>query len=101
MSLPDKCHSDCRAVVKHLIDLAADLVSGSAIAIAPRVAVLNHKVWHDAVNGDVSIIISLGKLNEVVYRQWGCVGEKLNSKRTLAGSHDGSHISADPASARL
>src|SRR6185436_17171383 len=78
----------CGTVVEHLIDLAADLVARSAVTIAPWITVLNHKIRDYAVNRDVSKIVSLGKLNEVVYGKGGRIGEQVNSKRTLAGSHD-------------
>ncbi len=90
-------HSDCCTVVEQLIDFTADLVSGSAVTVAPWIAVLNHKIGHYPVNRDVSKVVSLGKLNEVVYGKGGCFGEQVNSKRTLAGSHDGSHAFADSA----
>src|SRR6185295_7228120 len=95
--LARKRHADCGAVVGHLVDLAADRVTRPAVAIAPWITVLNHEIRHDPMNGDVSIIIALGKLNEVVDGKGGRFGEKFNSKRTLAGSHDGAHISSDAA----
>src|SRR5262249_48657450 len=95
--LARKCHSDCGAVVEHLIDLAADLVARSPVTIAPRITVLNHKIRDYAVNRDVAKIVSLGKLNEVVYGKGGRIGEQVNSKRTLAGSHDGPDTFSDTA----
>src|SRR6202008_908473 len=84
-----KCHPHRGTVVEHLIDLAADLIPRSAVTIAPWITVLNHKIWDYAVNRDASKVVALGKLNEVVYGKGGRIGEQVNSKRTLAGSHDG------------
>src|SRR6185503_17594384 len=94
--LAGECHADCRAIVKCLVDLATDRISRPAVAIAARVTTLNHKVWHNSMKRDVAKIPALGKLNEVINCQWGRFGEKLHSKRTLAGSHYGTNISADP-----
>src|SRR5687767_3764259 len=54
-----KRHAYRCPVIEQLIDLTANLMSGSAIAVAARVAILNHKVRHYAVNSDVAVIISL------------------------------------------
>src|SRR3954454_14509234 len=67
-------HPNHGTVVRHLIDLAADLIARPAVSIAPRIPILNHKIWHHPVDGDVAKIISLGKLNEVVYGKRGYVG---------------------------
>src|SRR5215216_4487774 len=47
--LAGECHTDCRAIVKCLVDLAANRISRPAIAIAARVTALNHKVWHNSM----------------------------------------------------
>src|SRR5215210_2600937 len=99
--LARKSHSHCCPIVKNLVDLATDLVSRSAVAVASRVTILNHKVRHDPVNGDVAKIAALGELDEIIYCQWGCVREQVNSKRTLAGSHYGSDRLADPTEGAL
>ncbi len=93
--LARECHSNRRAIIKHLIDLATNLVARPTVSIASRVTILNHKIWDDPVDGDVSIIISLGELNEVVYGKGGCFREQVNSKRTLARSHDGTRRLTD------
>src|SRR6185295_3723946 len=100
--LARKRHANCGSIVWHLVDLAADRVTRPAVAIAPWITVLNHEIRHDPMNGDVSKIIALGKLNEVVDGKGGRFGEKFNSKRTLAGSHDRAHIFSDaPESTRV
>ena len=61
-----KRHADCGAFIRYFIDLAADLIAGSAVLIAARIAGLDDKIWHDARNRLAIKIASLRKLNKVI-----------------------------------
>src|SRR5262245_64389385 len=52
-------HADRSALIKMLIDLAADLIAGSAVAIAARVAALHNEVRHDAMEHDAIEVFPL------------------------------------------
>src|SRR6185503_6369497 len=53
-----ECHSQRGAIVHQLIDLAANRVSRTPITVAPRVAALDHEVWHNSMKRDVAKIFS-------------------------------------------
>src|SRR5205807_2220680 len=46
-------HPDRATLIRNFVNLAANLVARLTVAVAARVAALNHEVGHDAMKGDV------------------------------------------------
>src|SRR5882757_4604568 len=89
-----KRHADCAAIVRRLIDLAADLVTGSTILIAARIAGLNNKVRHDSRNRLAVEISSARQADKVVDSQRRIDREEFDHKRTLVGIDRRAHLFA-------
>src|SRR5262249_20887481 len=87
--LAGKSHSDSSSIVRDFIYLATDLVSRAAVSISARVAILDNEICYYPVYCDAAEVSAFGLTDEVINVQRGFYGEKLNSKRTFAGSHYG------------
>ena len=63
-------HSHCAATIFDLIDLAANLVAGSAISITAWIATLNYKVWNDAMKRNAVEVSATRQLYKTIDCQW-------------------------------
>ncbi len=73
-------HADRAAFIRHLVYFAPDRITGPAVAIASRIAVLNYKVWYYTVYRDGSEVTAVCQLDEVINGEWRIVRQKLNGK---------------------
>ena len=69
-------HSDGASVVPTSVQLIANRVPGTAIAVAAWVAVLRHEVRDDSVKRESVVVASTRELNEVVHGQRRVGAEK-------------------------
>src|SRR5262245_30536723 len=67
--LPVECHAHGAAEVGALVDLVANRIPGSALAVAARVAVLHDEVGYDTMDGDAVVEPLPGERDEIGNRQ--------------------------------
>src|SRR4030095_3191363 len=74
-------HPDRAAGVRSGVDLAADLIAGTAFAVATRIASLNDEIRHDAVKGQAVEVAFAGERDEAVHGDRGVFRKEFDPDR--------------------
>src|SRR5688500_14816846 len=72
-----QCHAECAAFIPSRIHLVADCVSGSAVAIITRIAILRDEVRHDTVETRAHVKAGSSEVHEVPDSDWSVRAEQL------------------------
>src|SRR5215813_9909134 len=87
--LARESHSDRAANVRPGVDLAADLITGAAFAVAARVASLNDEIRHDAVKSEAVEETLARERDEAVHRDRRVLREEFDPDPALGGVNRG------------
>src|SRR6266508_3738012 len=77
------------ALVGNLVDLATDLIAGSAISITARIAILDYEVRNHAMNCDPVEVFAFGELDEVLHVHRCFVWQQIDCERAVSGCNYG------------
>src|SRR5689334_928079 len=78
-------HSDCTTLVATRVQLIADRVARTPVAIAARVTVLGNEVRDDSVKLNVAVETAARERNEVRNGEWRILPKKLEGDRATGG----------------